>query len=436
MLFFGPAKVYKPHRAPVPLVPGVTPGVSNMGLTVKQVEALTAAGRYGCGDNLYLQILPTGGRTWLMRYEVNGRERWHGLGSAKDFKLVEARERCRKARQGLRDGIDPIDARKAARAARAVEAAKNKTFEQVTQEYFDLKKAEWANPEHHRQFLATMKKYAYPVLGRLPVAVIDTPLVLKVVRPIWHTKTSTADRVRRRIEAVLTYATASKFRAGDNPAAWEGHLDALLPSRTKITTVKHHPAMNRRDLPDFMAKLKARDSIEARALEFLILAASRTGEVIGAQREEIDLDDRLWIIPASRMKNKKHEHRVPLTDRAIKIFKSLPVESDFVFPGAWKDRGLGKNALTNLLNDLGYGEIVVHGFRSTFRDWAGEDTAFAPELAEAALSHSLGGKVQLAYQRGTLLQKRRKLMDAWERFCYSPPSKANNVTPIRKAARS
>jgi integrase len=398
-----------------------------MALTVKGLKKLTEQGRYSDGGNLFLQVTPSGGKSWLFRYEVNGRQRGMGLGPLNDFDLEQARDRARAARQLLRDGIDPLAARGAQRAAQAMEAAKQKTFEQAANEYFDGHEKKWTNAHYRQKFLSSLKMYAFPKVGQLPVAAIDTGLILKIIEPIWQTKPDTANRVRARIENILDWATVRGLRAGDNPARWAGHLEEALPARTQAT--KHHVALPYGEVPGFVAKLTEQVGVPPKALEFLILTAARSSEVIGALWSEIDLDKRLWIIPAERMKERR-EHRVPLTDRAIQILNGLPREAEFVFIGARKDKPLGKNAFLKLIWSMDL-DVTTHGFRSSFRDWAGETTAFPPDVCEAALAHVVGSKTQTAYQRGDLLEKRRKLMEAWAQFC-AMPERGATVTPIRK----
>ena len=299
-----------------------------MALTAKRVEKLTKAGRYGDGHGLYLQVTPAGVRSWLLRYERGGRERWMGLGPLHTFNLDEARARARQARQQLADGVDPLDARKAERAERALEAAKAITFADAARQYFDQHEGKWKNRKHRGQFQATLRDYALPVIGSLPVAAIDTGLVLKCIEPIWQTKTETASRVRGRIEAILDRATVRGYRTGDNPARWKGHLGQVLPARGQIKQVQHHPALPFAEVPEFMAELAEREGMGARALEFLILTAARSGEAIGAKWSEIDLEAKVWTVPTERMKGGR-EHRVPLSDCAVAILRALPREADF-----------------------------------------------------------------------------------------------------------
>lgn len=415
-----------------------------MALTVKKVAQLHETGRYHDERGLYLEVNKTGGRSWVLRYERadtrpgyegKRRERWMGLGPVADFTLDEARESARKARQLLHEGIDPIDARKDERSRRATEAAiaraKNVTFEQCARQYYDKHSVKWKNAKHSAQFLSTLKMYAYPVLGNLPVAAIDMALVAKALRPIWLTKNETASRVRGRIEAVLDYAKVNEYRTGDNPAAWAGNLIHDLPAPG--TKVKHHAALPFRDLPAFLVQLTEREGMAARALELLILTAARTSEITNARWSEIDFDKKEWTIPAERMKAKK-EHRVPLTDRALSLLKALPREAEYVFLGGTKGAPISNMAMAELLKRMERRDITVHGFRSTFRDWAAETTAYPNHVVEMALAHTIDLKVEKAYRRGDLFPKRTKLMADWEKFCSRPVVAADNVTPLRGRA--
>ncbi|MEQ1865631.1 MAG: site-specific integrase [Micropepsaceae bacterium] len=277
-----------------------------------------------------------------------------------------------------------------------------------------------------------MKQYAFPALGKLPVAAIDTGLVLRVVEPIWPDKTETASRVRNRIESVLDWATVRGYRSGDNPARWKGHLAEVLPARNQIAKPQHHAALPFTEVPTFMSELRVRDGIAARALELTILTAARTGEVTGAQWQEIELEEKVWTIPEGRIKGGR-EHRVPLSDRAVAILKKIPREGQFVFPGARKGHAISNMAMDAVLRRLGYkdGRATVHGFRSTFRDWAAERTAYPNHVVEMALAHSVGNKVEAAYRRGDLFEKRRRLMTEWAHYC-SAKIISGIVTPIRE----
>ncbi|MBR1151552.1 site-specific integrase [Bradyrhizobium sp. JYMT SZCCT0428] len=408
-----------------------------MALTTRQVAKLTEPGRYGDGRGLYLQVTPTGGRSWLLRYERGGRERAMGLGPVNDFTLDEARERARKARQLLKDGIDPLDARRDERARQSAEkalaAAANVSFRECVEQYYKFHSRKWNNAKHAAQFLSTMKMYTYPALGKLPVAAIDKALVLKAIEPIWYSKTETASRVRGRIEAVLDFAKTRGYRSGENPAAWDGNLIHALPARNTIAKVEHHAALPFTEMPKFMSQLAAREGIAARALEFTILNAARTGEVIGGRWPEMNLDAKLWTIPAGRMKAKT-EHRVPLTSRALKILEALPREGDFVFPGSRKGVAISNMAMAEVLKRMGRLDITVHGFRSTFRDWAAERTSYPNHVVEMALAHVIGNKVEAAYRRGDLFVKRARLMADWARYCLTRPvdTAESNVMPIRR----
>ena len=400
-----------------------------MALNAKRIAILSKPGRYRDPDTrgLYLQVGRTGTKSWLLRYELNGRERFHGLGSCEDFTLKEARERARAARQKISDGIDPIDAKRAERAAKAVEAARILTFQDAARHYFDQHERKWKNAKHRAQFLSTLATYVFPKIGKLPIAEIDTGQVLRVLEPIWHDKTETANRVRGRIESILDWATVREYRSGVNPARWRGHLGEVLPARSSIAKTEHHPALAYAAMPEFMAALRMREGVAARALEFTILTGARTGETIGAEWSEIDLAANVWTVPAGRMKASK-EHRVPLSDHAIDILSALPREkgNPFVFIGP-RARGLSNMAMASVLKRMERNDITVHGFRSSFRDWAAERTNYPNHVVEQALAHVIGNKVEAAYRRGDLLDRRQRLMEDWARFCMSPAPKSEVV---------
>jgi integrase len=403
-------------------------------LTAKKVERLKTPGRYPDGHNLYLQVGDTGGKSWLFRFERDGRERWHGLGAAYTFSLKEARARARAARQLLADGIDPIDHRKAEKAKLAAAKAKLLIFREATERYFDQHEGKWKNAKHRAQFISTLKTYAYPVLGNMSVAEIDTPAVLRAIEPHWLTKTETMNRTRGRIESVLDWATVRGYRMGDNPARWKGHLAEVLPARGQVAKVNHHAALAYAAMPTFMAELRKREGVAARALEFTILNISRTAETLGAQWSEIDLDAKLWTVPAGRMKGGR-EHRVALSERAIALLRALPTEdgNPHVFLGPRGGTGLSSMAMAHVLKRMRHNDITVHGFRSSFRDWAAEQTAFPNHVVEMALAHVIENKSEAAYRRGDLLKKRGQLAEAWSKFCYSPPP-AGAVLPWRRPA--
>jgi integrase len=397
-------------------------------LTAAAVNRQSKPGKYADGGQLWLQVSKWGTKSWLFRYNRHGKDRWHGLGSVDTLSLAEARERARHCRRLLLDGIDPIDHRKAQRAQARLEAARAMTFQECAEAYIQAHRLSWKNPKHAAQWPSSLSTYVYPVLGDLPVPDIDTQLVLKALEPIWTLKPETASRVRGRIELVLDWATARQYREGENPARWRGHLDKLLPARSKLRRVKHHAALPYKDVSAFMLDVGAQEGVSARALEFAILTAARTGEVIGATWDEIDLVERLWVIPPDRMKAGK-EHRIPLSDRAVELLESLPREGHYVFPGGRARKPLSNMAMLKTLRRMDRGDLTVHGFRSTFRDWCAEQTAYPHEAAEMALAHSVGDKVEAAYRRGDMFEKRRRLMHDWAEFCASPI--AGNIVPIR-----
>jgi integrase len=394
---------------------------------------------YPDGGGLYLRVTPEGTKQWVLRYMLNRRARWMGLGPVALYSLQDARSKTQGARKQRYEGIDPIEARRAERAGKRLEEAKAVTFKQCAEEYIAAHRAGWRNGKHAAQWSATLSTYAYRVIGALPVQAVDTALVLKVLRPIWTTKPETASRVRQRIENILDYAKTSEYREGENPARWRGHLENLLPELSKVRVVKHLAALPYGELSGFMASVRAREATAARALEFLILAAARTGEVIGARWNEIDLLDKVWTVPASRMKAHR-EHRVPLSPRALAILGEMAAtrtnEDDdaFVFPGPKPGTPLSNMAFLMLLRRMGRGDLTAHGFRATFKTWASECTSFQNETVEAALAHVIGDKVEQAYRRGDLFQKRRRLMDAWARFCEQASSVQNKIIAISPAS--
>ncbi len=404
-------------------------------LTATRVKALTMPGRYGDGTvpGLWLQVRDADRRSWLFRYKRFGRARAMGLGSLDDVTLAEAREAALACRKLLRDGLDPIDHRHRERDTARAEHGRRLTFEQAAERCIAARASGWKNAKHADQWTNTLATYAYPTIGQLDVAAVEVPHVLKVLEPIWLAKHETARRVRGRIEVVLDWATAGKLRSGDNPARHDGPLAHLLPAVSKEQRrVRHHPAMPWADVPGFMVKLAAMDGISARALRYTILTAKRTSEVIGSTWDEIDFDGRIWTIPPERLKSGR-EHRVPLTDACIAILKALPRErgNSHVFIGAKKGKALSNAAMLELMKEHAAG-YVPHGFRSSFKDWASESTSFPSELSEAQLAHVLKDKTQAAYERGDKLEKRRRMMEAWAKFCTTPRAPAK-VLPIRRA---
>ncbi len=370
---------------------------------------------------MYLQISKGGTKAWIYRYKLDKRPRQMGLGSVKDVSLAEARQKASEWRKLKLAGKDPINERLKGRIQARGDA--EATFQVCAEKYIESHKAGWRNEKHAEQWANTLRAYAYPTIGSLPVRDITTELVMKVLEPIWRSKTETASRLRGRIEAILGWATVHGHREGENPARWRGHLDNLLPKRTKVKRVQHHAALSYDKIGAFMAGLRQQEAVAAKALDFAILTATRTSEVLGAKWDEFDLRAKLWTIPAERMKAGR-EHRIPLSPPTIAILKEakqvvgeLPSATGvYVFPGSRPNQPLSNMAMLQLLNRMGNSDITVHGFRSTFRDWAAEQTSYPREVAEMALAHSIGDKVEAAYRRGDLFEKRRDLMNDWAAF--------------------
>jgi integrase len=377
------------------------------------------------GGSLYLSVdRRTGSRSWVFRYGQGRKLRNMGLGPTHTLSLAEARDKALACRKQRLDGIDPLEAKRAKKQRQQLEAARTMTFRQCAEAFIEDQKPGWRNAKHAKQWSATLKTYVYDVFGDVPVQAVDVALVIKALKPIWQTKPETASRLRGRIEAALDWAKVHEFRTGENPARWRGHLDKLLPARGEVRKVEHHAALPYTEIGAFMAMLRAQEGVAARALEFTILTAGRTGEVIGARWDEIDLDARLWVVPAERMKAGK-EHRVPLSDTAIGLLKELAGKTrrgDFVFPGGRSRRPISNMAMTMTLRRMDRGDLTVHGFRSTFKDWASDCTGFAREIIEMALAHSIPDKTEAAYRRGEALAKRRQLMQAWARYCATAPA--------------
>jgi len=353
--------------------------------------------------------------------------------------LLEARKRASERRLQRHDGIDPIEARRAERLKVRLEAAKTITFKECAEGYIKAHRAGWRNGKHASQWEATLATYAEPIIGKLSVQAIDTALVLKVLEPIWTEKPETAGRVRGRMESILDWAKVRGYRMGENPARWKGHLDHLLPARSKVQKVEHHAALPYAELPGFLVSLREQEGVAARALEFLLLTGARTGEVIGARWNELDLLDKTWTLPAARMKAGR-EHRVPLSFRALAILEKMQAhrhgDDGFVFPGGKAGRPLSNMAFLMLLRRMDRGDLTAHGFRATFKTWASERTGFQNEIVEATLAHVVGNKVEQAYQRGDMFEKRRRLMQQWATFCTTAPAQetASNVAPIRQTS--
>jgi integrase len=390
------------------------------------------------GGGLYLRVSPTGSKSWVFRFQLDGKRRDMGLGPYPDISLAAARGRATEHRKQRHGGIDPLEAREAQRQARRLSVARGRTFRAMAEEFIGRNEAGWRNAKHRQQWRNTLASYVYPTMGELPVAAIDNGLVIQVLEPLWTTKPETASRVRGRIEAVLDAATVRGFRQGPNPAQWKGNLAHILPARAKVRKVAHHAALAFDDVPEFLIALRGRPGMAARALEFAILTAARTGEALGATWGEIDLDAKVWTVPAKRMKGGR-EHRVPLSEAALAVLQMVrplalmrdgePDTAAPLFPGSRRALPLSNMVLLMLLRRMKRDDLTAHGFRSTFSDWAAERTAYPREVVEMALAHAVENKVEAAYRRGDLFNKRRKLMDAWEDFCAAPAG--GTVTPIR-----
>lgn len=405
-------------------------------LSALELNRLKAPGLVSVGGvpGLSLQITPSGTRSWTLRVKIGSKRRDMGLGPFPGVTLAQAREKARQARERIDQGNDPILERERAQSQLRADQAGAVTFKQAAIAYMEAKSGEWSHPKHGAQWTASLENYAFPVIGKLHVADVQQTHILQVLEPIWATKTETASRLRGRIENVLDWAKVRGHRSGENPARWRGHLDKLLAKPSKIAKVEHHPAVPVDDAPAFYADLHERHGLAARALEFAMLTAARSGEVRGATWAEIDLSKALWTIPATRMKAKA-EHRVPLPKMAVELLQSLPrVEgAEFVFP-APRGGQLSDMSLTAVMRRM-ESAFVPHGLRSTFRDWAAEKTNFPRDLAEKALAHAVKSEVEAAYQRGDMLERRRAVMEAWAAFLSTPASDGTNVaTLVRKAA--
>jgi integrase len=398
-------------------------------LTQAQVTK-SKPGRHPDGNGLFLVVAPSGSRSWILRYKRDGHQRDMGLGAYPAIGLAQARDLAVDARRLIAQGRDPIEHRKAEQAAAKIEAAKAITFKTFATTFMDGREAGLRNVKHRAQWRNTVATYAFPVIGSVPVGAVDTPMVLRILQPIWSTKPETASRVRGRIEQILDAAKVQGVRDGDNPARWRGHLAHVLPPITTVCAVKHHAALDWREIPAFVASLRERDGVAARALLFAILCASRSGEVRLARWHEIDIGNKLWTILADRMKAKR-EHRVPLSTAAIAVLEAMPRRDDeLIFPGAVKGKPMSDMTLTAVLRRMERGDLTCHGFRSTFKDWCRERTSFNDVISEMALAHVVGDKTMRAYGRSDLLDQRRELMDAWANFVMSA-ERADNVIALR-----
>jgi integrase len=402
-------------------------------LTALEVAKIVNPGTHRIDDGLYLQIRG-GTRSWLHRFQFDGRPRWSGLGSAADVTLAQARAKRDDERALIRSGVDPVAARRVEKAEAAVAQAKAVTFRECAEAYIAAHEGTWSNAVYRGQWSSTLEDYVYPVAGAIPVKDIDTALAMRMLEPIWPRIPWTAAQVRSRCERILDWAKAREYRSGENPFRWRGHLNMLLPKISKLAPKKHHAALPYERIGEFMAELRAREGFAVRALEFTILTAARSGEVLGATWTEfgtIRQNSAVWIVPAARMKNRQ-EHRVPLCARAVEVLDEMAAvrgTTEFVFQG--RGGRLSDMAMLKLMERHLKSEFTVHGFRSSFRDWAAECTNYPREVVEKALAHTIGDETERAYQRGDLLEKRRRLMDAWADYCARPAVEMGEVIPLR-----
>ncbi|MBD8755411.1 integrase arm-type DNA-binding domain-containing protein [Pseudomonas coleopterorum] len=393
-------------------------------LNPKQIENLTTSGTYEDGEGLRMVVKPTGKKYWVLRYQLAGKRREMGLGSFPTITLKKAREAAAEHRKLLSQEIDPLvsrDAeRKASRVAEEARQARAISFRTVAEDYITAHKAGWKNAKHSQQWLNTLTTYAFPVIGDTPTEEVTTEQILRILTPIWHTKPETASRVRNRMEMVLDAAKARRLRDGENPARWRGHLDKLLPPRSKVKSVVHHPALPWRELPGLISRIKARDEPTYKAMLLTILTACRTNECLAATWDEIDLKNAVWKIPAHRMKAGK-EHRIPLSQPACDVLRSLIRIKDnpYVFPSTQRGKHLSNMAMLMGLRYLERGDLTIHGFRSTFRDWSAEATSYPREVCEQALAHNRQDKAEAAYFRTDLFEKRRAMMEEWAEYGFS-----------------
>lgn len=383
------------------------------GLVAKQVEKMKTPGLYADGNGLYLQVKDSGAKSWIFRYSApGGKRREMGLGPVSLLSLAEAREKALELRKGVvMQGLDPIEAKK---AKAAIAVLNGMTFERCALDYIAGMSGQWSNSKSEAQWTTSLTSYAFPVIGDSSVADIDTSAVLRVIEPIWNEKTETASRIRGRIESILDYAKVRGYRSGDNPARWKGNLEHILPARAAVAPVEHHTSLDYSEIPEFWLSLQKQLGMGARALALCILTATRSGEVIGARWDEIDLDKAIWVIPAARMKARQ-EHQVPLSPAAVSLLRDLPRTGDFCFPGQKQGEHISNMTMTAVLKRMDV-EATAHGFRSSFRTWAAEKTDFPHEVCEAALAHTVADKVVAAYQRGTFFEKRRALMQKWASY--------------------
>lgn len=401
-------------------------------LSAAQIAKLKKPGRYAVGDGAYLQISQENTKAWIYRYQRNGRAHHMGLGPCSLVTLAEARSKARDAARQLLHNVDPISAKRSMKQQALLTAAKDKTFKECAEAYIAMRERGWRNPRSSEQWHHSLSAFVYPKIGDLSVAAIDMGLVLSVLEPIWSKVPETASRVRARLEAILDWARVHELRTGENPARWRGGLkSAGLPGRDEVQPVKHHAALRYAEIGPFMAELRGRREVSARLLEFAILTATRRGEACGARWSEIK--GNVWEIPPDRMKARK-EHRVPLCERALEILTSIPREGEYIFTGRGAGRVSGM-AVLRLLARMGQGDLTMHGFRSTFRDWAAETTAYPNHVVEMALAHAIPDAVEAAYRRGDLMDKRRRLMEDWAKYCGRPALRSTGeVVTLRGAS--
>jgi integrase len=395
--------------------------------------------RLSDGGNLYLRISKTGVKSWTFMYSAGGkagvrsRQTELGLGSYPDVTLAEARDKAEEKRRLRKAGVDP----KASKLRDKLASDRTITFDEAVKDFIAVKKVGWKNAKHVEQWENTLATYASPVFGRYSVASIDTELVLKCLQPIWESKTETATRLRGRIEAILDWAVVKKYRVGENPARWKGHLAHILPAPKSFQDVVHHPALHYSKTAAFMVDLRTRKGLAARMMEFTILTAVRSGEARGARWGEFDFQKAVWTIPKDRMKMKR-EHRVPLSKDALDLVLAVKTnageikDDGLVFPAPRKGTMFSDVTMLAVLKRMGMSDITVHGFRSTFRDWGSECTAYPKDVCEMALAHAIGNKVEEAYLRGDLFVKRSKLMDDWATYCNTLHENTDNVIPIQQ----
>jgi integrase len=388
-------------------------------LSARRVEAEKKPGYHADGNGLYLQVTNSGTKSWVFRYMVMGRSREMGLGALDVVSLEQARIRRDEHRRLLAEGRDPLEVRDVKRLQHQLEKSRNKTFSECATAFMDAHRCEWKNAKHAAQWQSTLDTYAHPEIGSFPVHSIDTPQIHAILRPIWNTKRETATRLRGRLEKILDWATALNFRSGPNPARWREHLDQVFKDQRR-NRIKHHAALPFEHIGQFMKRLRDQPGTAARALELTILTVARTGETIGASPEEFNVTAAMWIVPGERMKGGR-THRKPLSIAAVELVRGLPTEGRFAFPGRSPLAALSNMAMLKLMQRMGYGEYTVHGFRSTFRDWAAELTDFSRDVCEMALAHAVADQTEAAYRRGDLFEKRRQLMEAWAHYCANNP---------------